>query len=63
MKMDGTFLEDSVPVPSVFSTIFVPFLLLFHTCRRQETYILSPEGLHMSNSAVYYLNKILSATV
>ena len=29
-------------------------LLLFHTCRRQETNILSPEGLRMSNSAVYY---------
>jgi hypothetical protein len=29
--------------------------LLFHTRRRQETNIFkSPEGLHMSNSAVYY---------
>ena len=30
------------------------FILLFHTCQRQETNILSPEGLRMSNSAVYY---------
>jgi hypothetical protein len=33
--------------------IFVIFLL-FHTCRRQETNISSPEGLFMSDSAVYY---------
>jgi hypothetical protein len=32
--------------------------LLFHTCRRQETNISSPEGLFMSDSAVYYFNKI-----
>jgi hypothetical protein len=34
------------------------FVFLFHTCRRQETNISSPEGLFMSDSAVYYLNKI-----
>jgi len=33
---------------------YIPFLLLFHTCQRQETNIKSPVGPHMSNSAVYY---------